>query len=565
MPGYRLPAASASAAEHHDACKSSLAREMQAWKFSEAHGIDGLVAGAAAERGTDLHSVAAQVPFASPDFGVDPFDKRLLTDPAVKALGYGGYEGFIVADWVRRRDDAINFALDNFPGGRGAVQTLELILDEKRLEARFGGYAFSGLPDVLVIARGEGHASAVVVDYKSGHSQRKTADENRQIAALVGLVKLNHPEVQEAYASIIAETDLKAEVALAHYGPKQLADSVAYVQRVAENVGPALKLYLDGKSADPSPAIDDKLNEMATPGVGCMDCRGKTCCRKIQEKLTADYFGQIDLLTPVIAPLLEYKTLKAAPPMTPEKLSDILALTTAVHNTSKLYTRLRDDAETLTLQLADKGVEVPGVGIELGTARIGFVDGIKTIGQLHSALEPVLAGQTIEVFTAATVRLPLATAVRGHLAAIMSVPETQVEETLNARLGEATNPLKKGAPPRGVIVTRDLADILDLKRAEILGAKAAPTIGVSSPVAPAVAAVAPAVAASPATTAALPESPAVAPVKRTRRPKVEAPSVATPAAAAVPAVVVATPEVVTATEQPEGEAAPATRRAVTIC
>ena len=49
MPGYRLPAASASAAEHHDACKSSLAREMQAWKFAEAHGIDGLVAGAAAE------------------------------------------------------------------------------------------------------------------------------------------------------------------------------------------------------------------------------------------------------------------------------------------------------------------------------------------------------------------------------------------------------------------------------------------------------------------------------------------------------------------------------------
>lgn len=49
MPGYRLPAASASSAEHHEACKSSLAREMQSWKFAEEQGIEGLVAGEPAE------------------------------------------------------------------------------------------------------------------------------------------------------------------------------------------------------------------------------------------------------------------------------------------------------------------------------------------------------------------------------------------------------------------------------------------------------------------------------------------------------------------------------------
>jgi len=459
MPGYRIPSASASSAAHHGACAASLAREMEAWKYAEANGIDGLMAGGAAERGTDLHNIAAALPFASDDFGAEPYDIRAETNRLAAASGYSGYEAFLVSDFIRRRDQAINYALDHFPGGRNAVESIDLMLDEKRLEAVFGKHPYSGLPDVLAIISGKGHTIGVVADYKSGMSERKHASDNRQVAALVGLTKHNYPAVSEVYGAVISEEEMGTDVALAHFPEAQVLAAHAYVERVATNVGAPLDLYLAGKAVDPAPVLDQKLNELAKPGPQCLECRGRTCCGKMQEKLVGDYFGTIDRLSPL---LVTYKTLE--PTMNPEKLSEVLALATAVTNTSVLYNRLREDGETLVRQLHAKGIAVPGVEITSSPGRIGLTE--TDLSKLHAALEPTLGGQSLINFALA-VGKPSATALRAHMAGIMSVAEPKVEETLNTLLGEPANPLKKGAPIQSVNVTRDLADILDEKRAEI--------------------------------------------------------------------------------------------------
>src|SRR5690606_34348964 len=117
-----------------------------------------------------------------------------------------------------------------------------------------------------------------------------------------------------------------------------------------------------------------------------------------------------------------------------------------------------------TLDLNSKGITVPGTAIKTGSARIGLTETNPT--KLHEILSTVLGPKAPDMATfLQAVAKPVATQVRAFMAETMGIPETKVEEELATQLKEKS-PLKKGNPPTSVLVTRDLADILEDKRAE---------------------------------------------------------------------------------------------------
>jgi hypothetical protein len=107
------------------------------------------------------------------------------------------------------------------------------------------------------------------------------------------------------------------------------------------------------------------------------------------------------------------------------------------------------------------------------------------------------------------------------MAGLLAIPETKVEETLTTVLGPS-NPLRKGEQPKSVHVTRDLADILDEKRQELI----APKLPASLSAAPT-----PATPSATVTVAATPpgaEDAGTAEPKKSRRRKAPAADLPTP-------------------------------------
>jgi hypothetical protein len=491
---HQAPRLSASAAARQAACASSYAREIEYYNFANSAGLAGIVGDQAANRGTLLHKVMAAVPFSGRDFGVEPFDLRTRVVEEAGRLGtpLNGYEAFACTELLTKRNEFIEAVIDAHPCGRGGVEDVELFLDERRLRVlvdQDGHWKLppapgtaaapglvdesSGLPDVLVIVRGGGQSVGGVFDFKTGMAEYDSAD-NRQLDALIALLTLEEeaagrPPLHSALASIAAESAQGEPLRVSAYAQTDLQRVRRWLlQYIAQPVQLAWTLRVGG-AAEPLLVEQRALDKAAVVGSHCLNCRGKVCCGAL--KLKAAEFEY------AIAHKYEYllNDPKLLDPTTvnTKTLSDTLALATAIENFGALYSKLREEAETLTLQLHEKGVTVDGTVVEPGRSRVTLTE--TDPKKLHAQLG-ALTGETLDQFVIGVAGKVSATAVRAHLAEKLGLPEPKIVDALKARFDEAS-PLIKVPEKSSVKVTRELADIIHEVGADLRAQQTASTSG----------------------------------------------------------------------------------------
>lgn len=450
----QAPRLSASGAKRNNECAASLPRSYEMYQYLLREGIDGPQTSDVAERGTSLHDVCSRVPYACPDLGgPEVFDLPAKIREVESSLGMSlsGYERYVLANFLEKRDAFITMVIDSHPLGRDGVEEVELALDKRRLYQPFTAQGDplpiadtwpaqganplrekSGLPDVHVVVKGGGYTVVGCCDYKTGYSEYDSAD-NPQLEELLGLMTTD--ELRRSgkapnlgFAAIIAETALGEPITAPRY---EAADLERCRQKLLDTAKPIIA-FLDRMTATPAPVageldpkLDRDLDKAARIGSHCLYCDGKLCCGAIKmEAAKVDY-----ALNHKYDKLLDAKLINPDGTVNTATVSQALHIYSALSSIMEIYQKVGDEAKEIARQVAAKGGKIDNIEMEPGRKRIAVAE--KDPRKLHALVEP-LTGQDYATFLESMDPKISGTNLRAFLADQLKLKENKVVDTLLA-------------------------------------------------------------------------------------------------------------------------------------
>lgn len=367
---HRIPRKSASGAGRIFACGAAHAREWEAHKFSETHGINLDKESKAASDGSLVHEILAGVPYYSKSLGLGAPRGNLLqaVEESARSAGIGleKHEFWYCVRAIKRRDAFITHTIQKAIDETGGVEKVDINLDSERLT--LPGADYSGLPDIeVIVTDAAAEKRILVLDAKTGWGADDNLPEdntNKQLLALVVMSAAKAREsgavVREAHTATLTRGSLYEPGALVTYSAEQIKKAEAMLREridISDKAKALLEAHDYGTNDPLADDIQKALAEISEVGDHCTFCSGKACCTKMREEL--DLFSE-ELDSSETQSLREYsppkkprkgEVPKEPKPMTHEELAIAIAKTQQLSKKYSPFNALHDHLKDQARQI----------------------------------------------------------------------------------------------------------------------------------------------------------------------------------------------------------------------